>query len=88
MGAAKSGGQEVRIGEVSVKCAEKTGFPGFGFFRHGGNRVLRGRRWLPKEEECNSQDHRINRWQQVYTELRSGSPKCKSRVKVGVRVAR
>src|SRR5690348_12960603 len=31
-GAAKSGGQEVRVGEVFVECAQKTGFPGFGFW--------------------------------------------------------
>jgi len=31
MGAAKSGGQEVRVGGVSVECAEKTGFPGLHF---------------------------------------------------------
>ena len=42
MGAAKSGGQEVRVGEVLVECAGKTGFPGFGFFRQGDNCALRG----------------------------------------------
>jgi hypothetical protein len=29
--AAKSGVQDVRVGEVFVECAGKTGFPGFGF---------------------------------------------------------
>jgi len=29
--AAKSGGQEVRVGDVFVECAKKTGFPGFEF---------------------------------------------------------
>jgi hypothetical protein len=45
---AKSGGQEVRVGEVFVECAEKTGFPGFGFFLQGNNYALRGRRRLPE----------------------------------------
>jgi hypothetical protein len=48
--AAKSGGQEVRVGEVFVECAEKIGFPGFGFFRQGNNYALRGRRRLPEEK--------------------------------------
>jgi hypothetical protein len=48
--AAKSGGQEVRVGEVFVECAEKTGFPGFGFFLQGNNYALRGRRRLPEEK--------------------------------------
>jgi hypothetical protein len=42
MGGAKLGDQEVRIDEVSIECAEKTGFPGFGAFRKGGNCILRG----------------------------------------------
>jgi hypothetical protein len=50
MGAAKSGGQEVRVGEVFVECAEKTRFPGFGFFWQGDNRALLGRRRLPEEK--------------------------------------
>jgi hypothetical protein len=50
MGGAKSGGQEVRVGEVFVECAEKEGFPGFGFFRQGDNCTLRGRRRLPEEK--------------------------------------
>jgi len=45
---AKSGSQEVRVGEVFVERAEKIGFPGFGFFRHGNNYALRGRRRLPQ----------------------------------------
>jgi uncharacterized membrane protein YeaQ/YmgE (transglycosylase-associated protein family) len=53
MGAANSGGQEVRVGEGFVECAEKTRFLGFGFFWQGDNRALLGRRRLP--EECNSQ---------------------------------
>jgi hypothetical protein len=48
--AAKSGGQEVGVGEVFVECAEKTGFPGFGFFLQGNNYALRGRRRLPEEK--------------------------------------
>jgi hypothetical protein len=56
--AAKSGGQEVWVGEVFVKCAEKTGFPGFGFFRQGNNYALRGRRRLSRRKKCNSADQR------------------------------
>jgi hypothetical protein len=37
VGAAKSGGQEVRVGEMFMECAEKTRFSGFGFFRQGEN---------------------------------------------------
>jgi hypothetical protein len=51
MGTAKSGGQEVRVGEVFVECAGKTGFPGLGFFRQGEDGSRR--------EGYNSQDHRI-----------------------------
>ena len=50
MDAAKSGGQEVRVGEVFVECAEKIGFPGFGFFRQGNNYALRGRGRLREGE--------------------------------------
>jgi hypothetical protein len=64
--AAKSGGQEVRVGEVFVKCAEKTGFPGFGFFRQGNNYALRGRRRLP-EEEMQLGGSKEGGW--VYTQL-------------------
>jgi hypothetical protein len=31
-----------RLGELFVECAEKVEFPGFGFFRQGGNCALRG----------------------------------------------
>jgi hypothetical protein len=41
MGAAKSGGQEVRVGEVFVERARKRESPGFVFFRQGENRTLR-----------------------------------------------
>jgi hypothetical protein len=41
--AAKSGGQEVRVGEVFVKCAEKTVFSGLGFSWQSDNPALRGR---------------------------------------------
>ena len=64
MGAARSGNQEVRGGEVFVEGAGKTGFPGFGFFRQGDNCALRGRKRLP-ERNCNSQDHKDGGW--VYT---------------------
>jgi hypothetical protein len=40
----------VRVGEVFVECAEKAGFPGFGFFGQGDNPALRGRRGLPEEK--------------------------------------
>jgi len=46
MGAAKSGGQEVRVGQVFMECAEKKEFPGFGFFWQGANCALWGRRRL------------------------------------------
>jgi hypothetical protein len=39
---AKSGDREVRVGEVFMECAEKGGFPGFGFFWQGANCALRG----------------------------------------------
>jgi hypothetical protein len=52
--AAKSGGQEVRVGEVFAECAEKTGFPGFGFFRRGDNCALRGEDGSQRGK-CNSQ---------------------------------
>ena len=42
MDAANSGDQEVRVGEVIVECAEKTGFHNLGFFRQGDNYALRG----------------------------------------------
>ena len=46
---AKSGDQEVRVGEVFMECAEKEGFPGFGFFRKGANCALWGRKRFPEE---------------------------------------
>jgi hypothetical protein len=45
-----TGGQEAMVGEVFVECAEKAGFPGFGFFRQGDKCALRGRRRLPEEK--------------------------------------
>jgi len=54
MGEAKPGGQEVKVGEVSVECAEKTGFLGFGFFRQGDNCALRGEDGSQRGK-CNSQ---------------------------------
>jgi hypothetical protein len=56
--AAKSGGQKVRVGEVFVECAEKTGFPGFGFFRRGDNCALRGEDGSQRGKR-NSQDQRM-----------------------------
>ena len=58
MDAAKSGGHEVRAGEVFVECSEKTGFPGFGFFRRGDNCALRGEDGSQRGK-CNSQDQRM-----------------------------
>jgi hypothetical protein len=49
MGAPKAGGQEVRVGEVFVECAEKTRFPGSGFFWQGDNRALLERRRLSEK---------------------------------------
>jgi hypothetical protein len=45
----------VRAGEVFVECADKTGFPGFGFFRRGDNCPLRGEDGSQRGK-CNSQD--------------------------------
>jgi hypothetical protein len=42
------GHPEVRVGELSLKCAEKTGFPSLGFFLQGDNRALQGRKSLPE----------------------------------------
>jgi uncharacterized Zn-binding protein involved in type VI secretion len=58
MGAAKSGDQEVRVGEVFVESAGKTEFPGFGFFRQGDNCALRGENGSQRKK-CNSEDQRI-----------------------------
>ena len=33
-----------------MECAEKTGVPGFGFFRQGAKRVSWGRKRIPEEE--------------------------------------
>ena len=43
------GDQDVRVGEVFVECAEKTGVSGLGFSGQGDNPALRGRRRLPEE---------------------------------------
>src|ERR1035438_3478168 len=70
MGAAKSGGQEVRVGEVFMECAEKKRFPGFGFFWQGDNCALRGEDGSQRGK-CNSQDHKDGGW--VYTDGQPGS---------------
>jgi hypothetical protein len=49
MGALKSGDQEVRVGEVCVECAGKTGFPRFGFFRQGEITAWASQRRLPEK---------------------------------------
>jgi hypothetical protein len=76
--AAKSGDQEVRVGEVFVECAEKIGFPGFGFFRQSNNYALRGRKRLPEEKMqlTGSRDQRMAAGS-ILTVLES--PKWKSR---------
>ncbi len=58
MGAAKSSGQEVRVGEVFVGCAEKTGLPGFGFLWQGDNYALQGEN-RSRRRECKLQAQRI-----------------------------
>jgi imidazolonepropionase-like amidohydrolase len=58
MGAAKSGDQEVRVGEVFVESAGKTEFPGFGFFRQGDNCALRGENGSQRKK-CNSEDQSV-----------------------------
>jgi hypothetical protein len=57
MGAVKSGGQEVRVGEVFVECVEKAGLPGFGFFPQGDNCALRGEDGS-RRKKCTSQDQK------------------------------
>ena len=41
--------ERLGFGEVFVDCAEKKGFPGFGYIRQGANCGLRGRRRLSAE---------------------------------------
>ena len=69
MGAAKSSGQAVGVREVFVECAEKRGFPCFGFFRRDDNYALQGRKRLPEEgmQVAGSKDRG---W--MYTERESG----------------
>src|ERR1035438_7101502 len=57
MGAAKSGGQEVRVGEMFVECAEKTGFPGFGFSGRTPTAPCGGEGGS-RRKRCNSADQR------------------------------
>lgn len=63
------GDQEVRVGDVFVECIEKTGLPGFGFFRQGDTRVLRGED-SSRRTERKSYDQKDGGW--GYTELDSG----------------
>jgi len=67
---AKSGDQEVRVGEVFMECAEKEGFPGFGFFRQGANYALWGRKRFP-EEKLQVARPKDDGW--AYTDRHSGS---------------
>jgi hypothetical protein len=41
--------KDVRVGEVRVECAEKTGFPGFGFSRQGEIAAWASQRRLPEK---------------------------------------
>jgi ribosomal protein L27 len=55
MGVAKSGDQEVRVGEVFVECAGQTGFPGFGFSGRATTASCGGEDGS-RRKKCNSQD--------------------------------
>ena len=61
MTAAKSGDQDVEVGDVFVECIEKTGVRHFGFCTQGDSPGWQGRKRLPKRE-CSSQDHRMAVW--------------------------
>ena len=58
MGAAKSSGQAVRVGEVFVECAEKAGFPGFGFSGRATTAPCGGENGAGRKER-KLQDHRM-----------------------------
>ena len=74
---AKSGDQEVRVGEVFMECAEKEGFPGFGFFRQGANCALWGENGS-RRKNSKSQDQRMTAGR-ILTDIRD--LKWKSRLK-------
>jgi hypothetical protein len=76
---ANSSDQEVRVDEVFMECAEKEGFPGFGFFRKGANCALWGQKRLPEEklQVAKPKDDGL-----PYTDRYSGSKKWKSRFRM------
>jgi hypothetical protein len=59
MGAAKSGGREVRTGEVFVESAEKTGFPGFGVSARATTVPCWGEEGCRKKKKCNLPDQKL-----------------------------
>src|SRR5260370_36687699 len=74
--AAKSGGQEFRVGEAFVEYAGKTGFPVFWSIRKGDNCALRGESGSQRGK-CNSPDQRMTAGY-ILTDIRE--PKWKSRI--------
>ena len=52
------GGQEVRVAEVFVECAEKIGFPGFGFSGRATTTPCGGEDGS-RRKKCNSRDQRM-----------------------------
>jgi hypothetical protein len=58
MGALKSGDQEVRAGNVSVKCTEKTGFLRVGFFGSAKMAFCGGQGGLP-QNYCTLEDQKL-----------------------------
>jgi hypothetical protein len=72
MGAAKSGGRDVRIGEVSVKCAEKTGFPGFEFPRQA--KMALGGAKDGSQRNCTLEDQKLAAGCIIYRKRGTGIP--------------
>jgi hypothetical protein len=68
--AAKSGGQEVRVGEVFVECAEKTGFPGFGFSQQGSIGAWRSQKTAPGKN-LHFGRSKVGGWVYTHRHLRS-----------------
>ena len=83
MDTAKSGGQEVRVGEVFMECAEKTGFPAFGFSRRGGIGAWPSQKTafeekVPKDFNSKDFNSEIKNCRPVIDSLVSRKPKWKS----------
>jgi hypothetical protein len=76
MGAAKSGGQEVRGGEVFVECAQKTDFPVLDFSGRTTTSPCEGENGFWRKE-CKSLGSKDGGW--VYTEHDRGSARWKFR---------